>query len=210
MMIQIEIFPLGPLQANSHLLYNNSEAIAIDVGGDPAPILRFLQKKSLALTHIFCTHLHFDHTYGVAALSKATGAPILAHEGDAFMLKSELGLGGSWGLPSQPPYEFTHLEPGAYTYLGSPCKVLGTPGHSPGGLSFYFPEAGLVAVGDTLFRRSVGRTDFPGGDLETLMRSIHTQLFVLPPETLVYPGHGDPTRIGEEKLGNPFTGEFTF
>lgn len=209
-MIQIEIFPLGPLQTNSHLLHNGSEAIAIDVGGDPAPMLRFLQEKNLTLTHIFCTHLHFDHTYGVAALSKATGAPILAHEGDAFMLKSELGLGGSWGLPSQPSYGFTRLEPGAYTYLGSPCKVLSTPGHSPGGLSFYFPEAGLVVVGDTLFQRSVGRTDFPGGDLETLMRSIHTQLFVLPPETLAYPGHGDPTRIGEEKLGNPFTGEFTF
>ncbi len=208
-MIQIKIFPLGPLQTNSHLLYNGSEAIAIDVGGDPAPMLRFLQEKSLTLTHIFCSHLHFDHTYGVAALSKATGAPILAHEGDSFMLESQLGLGGAWGLPSLPPYEFTHLEPGSYTYIGTPCEVLATPGHSPGGLSFYFPEGKLVAAGDTLFQRSVGRTDFPGGDLETLITSIHKQLFVLPPETLVYPGHGDSTRIGEEKLGNPFTGEFT-
>ena len=209
-MIQIKIFPLGPLQTNSHLLYNNKEAIAIDVGGDPSPMLRFLEKNSLTLSHIFCSHLHFDHTYGVAALSKATGAPILAHEGDAFMLNSELGLGGSWGLPSLSSYSFTPLEPGSYTYLDSPCTVLSTPGHSPGGLSFYFPEASLVAVGDTLFQRSVGRTDFPGGDLELLMHSIHTQLFVLPPETLVYPGHGDSTRIGEEKMGNPFTGEFTF
>ncbi len=209
-MLQIAVFPIGPLATNSHLVYNSQEAIAIDVGGDPDPMLDFLAKHKLKLTHILCTHLHFDHTYGLAELSQATGAKIFASKADAFMLDSELGLGGKWGLPEVALYQFENLEQGQATYLGEKCHVLATPGHTPGGLSFYFPSAEFVVVGDTLFRRSVGRTDFPKGNLETLMHSIHKKLFTLPENTKAYAGHGDPTSIGEEKRGNPFTGEFTF
>ncbi len=209
-MLNIQIFPLGPLETNSYLIYNHTEALAVDVGGDPAPILDFLQKNKLKLSAILLTHLHFDHTYGVQRLAQSTGAKVFASKKDEYMLQSELGLGGKWGLPAVEQYSFEDLQEGNQTYLGTTCQVLATPGHTPGGLSFYFPEASIVIVGDTLFHRSVGRTDFPRGDLETLMLSIHKKLFTLPAATTVYAGHGEPTNIGEEKLGNPFTGEFTF
>ena len=99
-------------------------------------MLDFLKKNGLTLRHILLTHLHFDHTFGVHELQKATGAETLASNDDSFMLENELGQGGMWGLPKVAPYEFSPLQPGEHTYLGEACPVLATPGHTPGGLSF--------------------------------------------------------------------------
>ncbi len=206
--MRISVFPLGALQTNCYLIDNGHEAVVVDPGGDPAQVLEHLRAHNLGLTHILLSHLHFDHTFGVAQLVAATGAEVHASQADAYMLESDLGLGGIWGLPKVEPYTFTHLEPGELPLLGAGCRVLATPGHTPGGLSFHFPSLKAVCAGDTLFARSVGRTDFPGGSLEILMHSIINELYTLPDETTVYPGHGPETCIGAERLNNPFVGEF--
>ncbi|UZP68960.1 MBL fold metallo-hydrolase [Desulfovibrio mangrovi] len=206
--MQVKTFPLGPLDTNCHLAWHDGLAVAVDPGGDPARVVTFLEKNNLKLTHILNTHLHFDHIYGNQALQEATGAPILACSMDAYMLDSELGTGGMWGFPKVTPFAFETIEEGDHTFMGLPCKVLHTPGHSPGSLSFYFPDGGVVFVGDLLFYRSIGRTDFPGGSLNALKGSVTTKIFTLPKETVVYSGHGPETAVGDEQLNNPFFTEF--
>ena len=201
-------FPLGPLDTNCYVIYNDTEAVAVDPGGPPQPVFDFLKQKNLKFTHILLTHLHFDHTYGVSALVKATGAKVLASEDDRYMLESEPGKGGVWGLPEVAPYSFEGLAEGELPLLGASCAVLATPGHTPGGLSFYFPELKAVFSGDALFYRSVGRTDFPRGDSDTLIKSIREKLFSLPEETTVYPGHSEFTSVGDERRNNPFVGDY--
>lgn len=202
-------FPLGPLDTNCFVIHNGKDAVAVDPGGPPGRVLDYLKEQSLTLTHILLTHLHFDHTYGVAELARVTGARAFGSEKDAYMLENEFGLGGVWGLPEVEPYTFEPLESGDLSLPCGPCTVLATPGHTPGGLSFYFPDIAAVCAGDALFRRSVGRTDFPRGSFETLAASIRTGLFTLPEETAVYCGHGPATQIGDEKRNNPFVSDFS-
>lgn len=207
--MQCRTFAIGPLDTNCYVVYTDKEALAVDPGGPPAPILDFLKKNNLSLRHILLTHLHFDHTFGVHDLQKATGAETFASSDDSFMLENELGQGGMWGLPKVTPYEYTPLEPGEHFFLGQSCRVLPTPGHTPGGLSFYLEAMQAVFAGDTLFYRSIGRTDFPGGNHDTLLHAIKTQLFMLPDNCTVYPGHGDSSTIGDEKRNNPYASDFS-
>lgn len=207
--MNIRTFPLGPLDTNCHIVYHQNQAVVVDPGGNPAEVIRFLQENTLTLTHILNTHLHFDHTYGNKALSEATGASIYACDQDAYMLTSEMGLGGMWGMPKVEPYKYTPLTEGDYTFMGLPCSVLHTPGHSTGSLSYYFPDAKAVFVGDLLFYRSIGRTDFPGGSLDALKESVTQKIFALPPETAVYSGHGPETSVGDELLNNPYFSDFS-
>jgi glyoxylase-like metal-dependent hydrolase (beta-lactamase superfamily II) len=202
--MQICSFPLGPLETNCFVIHTKNEALVMDPGGDPAPVLAYLQKHGLKLVHICNTHLHCDHTYGNAALQQATGAPILADPADLYLLDSPYGQGGARGLPPVAPFSPEPLAAGTTQFLGAPCQVLSTPGHTRGSLSFYWPDLATVFAGDVLFQSSVGRTDLPGGDAETLLDSIRRQLFVLPPDTVVYPGHGPSTSIGEELRYNPY------
>ncbi|SKA73675.1 Glyoxylase, beta-lactamase superfamily II [Paucidesulfovibrio gracilis DSM 16080] len=195
---------LGPLGTNTYLCSHNGEAVVIDPGGDPAPILDKLRKKNLTLTHILVTHLHFDHIYGCKALAEATGAPVLAPQADEHLLQTEVGQGGIMGLPKVELFDFQALEPGRHTFLGQECQALHTPGHTPGSLTFYFPDAGLAFVGDLIFRRAVGRTDFPGGNADTLAQSVRENIFTLPDATILYPGHMEQTTVGEEENHNPF------
>lgn len=204
----IKTFQLGPLQTNCYVLSNNTEAVAVDPGGDPTEVVTYLKDNGLTLTHILNTHLHFDHTAGNKALSEATGAPILAHKGDAPLLESWLGKGGDMGLPLIDMYNWQQIEAGDATYAGLPCSVFHTPGHSEGSLTFYFPDAGAAFVGDLIFYRSIGRTDFPGGDLDVLKQSVKDHIFTLPPETLLLSGHGPEASVGDEKTHNPFFTEF--
>jgi glyoxylase-like metal-dependent hydrolase (beta-lactamase superfamily II) len=139
---------------------------------------------------------------GVQALIRATGATAHASDKDSFLLDER-----SLGIPQVEKYAFSNLEAGPFPLLGTTCMVLPTPGHTPGGLSFHFPEYLAVFAGDSLFYRSIGRTDFPKGDFNTLASSIREQLFSLPEETAVYPGHGPHTGIGEEKRLNPYLGK---
>ena len=122
---------------------------------------------------------------------------------------TESAQGGLWGFPSVTAYTAQPIAMGKTTFGGMDCEVLATPGHTPGGVSLFFPAENLVFTGDALFYRSIGRTDFPGGDHEGLLRSVSQVLFALPEDTVVYPGHGPSTTIGDEKKSNPFCGEFT-
>ena len=175
--MHVNSFPLGPLGTNSYILDNGIEALAIDVGGDPADMLAFLSRNNLKLLAILITH-------------------------------SEAAQGGIWGMPMVPAFSETSLSEGS-TRIGSfEITVLNTPGHTPGSVSYYIREAGCVFTGDALFYRSVGRTDFPMGDHQKLLASIRENLFTLPPETIVYPGHGPQSSIGDERQHNPFVGDF--
>ena len=182
--------------------------MVIDAGGDPAPILHDLRAKGLTLAAICLTHRHFDHMYGVATLVKETGAPVYSPVHDACLIGTESSDGGIWGFPPVPAFESRDLPTGQQVFGGMACTVLDTPGHTPGGVSYYFPDEKAVFTGDALFYRSLGRTDFPGGDHDTLLRSIRKVLFALPEETAVLPGHGPATSIGNERRNNPFCGDF--
>ena len=205
--MSVATFQLGPLATNSHLFSVGQEAVCIDVGGAPEPILAHLKAQKLTLTAILLTHLHFDHLYGVAALAEATKAPAYAPEGDACLAGTEACQGGIWGFPLVPPYESRPLPSGKAAFGGISCEILPTPGHTPGGVSFYFPSAKAVFTGDALFYRSMGRTDFPLGDQATLLKAIREVLFALPDDIVAYPGHGPATTIGEERRENPFCGD---
>ena len=206
--MDIKMFPLGPLETNCYVLVNDGKALAVDVGGDPAPVLDYLAQRGASLDTILLSHLHCDHLYGVAALARATGAKVWAGAEDAMLMETELGRGGLMGLPMVDGFDWAPVAPGEATIAGELCRVLATPGHSPGSRSFYFPGAGAVFVGDLLFYRSIGRTDFAGGDYDVLIRSVTTAIFTLPDNTVVYPGHGPATTVGDEKRHNPFFSEF--
>ncbi len=206
--MDIKTFPLGPLETNCFVAVEGSSAVAIDVGGDPAPVIDYLHKRSLDLEAILLTHLHCDHLYGVATLAQAFGIKALAGVEDAMVMDTDVGRGGFMGLPLVPPFDWEAVNPGETAFLGQPCRVLATPGHTPGSRSYYFPQAGVVFVGDLLFYRSVGRTDFPGGDYDALIQSVVTRIFSLPDATRVYSGHGPATTVGDEKRHNPFFSEF--
>ncbi len=203
-MLRVKQFSLGVLETNCYLLHRDKEAIIIDPGGDPGEVLDFLSEKKMKLNCILNTHLHFDHIQGNADLSSATGAPIYGPRKDEFLMKTEVGGGGFMGFPRTPAFDFQSLEEGETEFLDSLCKILSTPGHTPGSLSFYFPEIESVFVGDLIFFRSVGRTDFPGGDAGVLKQSVSQKIFDLPDSTIIYSGHGPESSVGDEKIHNPF------
>lgn len=201
--MRITSFPLGPLETNCHVLDHEGRALAVDPGGDPAEVLDFLRAEKLSLEHILITHLHFDHIYGCAQLAKATGAPIIAPQADAYLMDTELGRGGVYGFPTVEPFLSQPAPLGQASFIGLECRCLATPGHTPGSISYSFPQAGAAFVGDLIFYRSVGRTDFPGGSSDELKRSVLEQIFTLPGETMLYSGHGMETSVADEKTHNP-------
>lgn len=209
-MIDVHTFPLGPLQTNCFVAVNNTQALAIDPGGDPAKVVTFLKSKGLTLEAIINTHFHFDHILGNSALQESTEAPIYGPKEDDFLLQAQEGSGGMMGFPKVPPFEYQSLEPGEKTWLGEKCVILHTPGHTPGSLSLYFPDSKALFAGDLIFQGSIGRTDFPGGSLETLLQGVREKIFTLPEQTVIYPGHGPQTTVEQEKLHNPFFREGAF
>lgn len=206
--MQVKIFPLGPLETNCYVLFHDGKAIAVDPGGEPTTVIDFLKEEGLTLTHILVTHFHFDHLYGIKELHEATGAVVISGTEDTFLLDSEVGQGGMWGFPKVPPFTFTSIAEGDHTFMELDCKVLATPGHSPGSLSFFFPAAQVVFVGDVLFYRAVGRTDLPGGDFDILKKSVIEKIFALPPETVVCSGHGPQSSVKDEQMNNPYLSDF--
>jgi glyoxylase-like metal-dependent hydrolase (beta-lactamase superfamily II) len=209
-MIEVQTFPLGPLQTNCFLVVNDNKALAIDPGGDPAAVVTFLQSKGLTLEAIVNTHFHFDHILGNTALQEGTKVPIFGPKDDDFLLKAQEGGGGMMGFPKVPPFDYQPLEPGEREFIGEQCRVMHTPGHTPGSMSLYFPESKALFVGDLIFQGSIGRTDFPGGSLEALLQGVREKVFTLPGQTVIYPGHGPQTSVENEKLYNPFFREGAF
>jgi glyoxylase-like metal-dependent hydrolase (beta-lactamase superfamily II) len=183
------------------------QAAVIDPGDEADRILQVLAGEQLSVVQIINTHGHFDHVSANKKMKDATGAPISIHPLDAPMLTSLSSSAAAWGLSAEDsPEPDKTIEDGDTISVGHlTIKVLHTPGHTPGGVSLLVGDA--VFVGDTLFQGSVGRTDFPGGDFETLRTSIQGKLFTLDENVTVYPGHNQPTTIGHEKQHNPFVGE---
>ncbi len=154
---------------------------------------------------ILLTHGHFDHIMGVEGLRTQFGIPVYVHEDDADMLeRPQLNAGAMIGVSISVQADQTVKDGDVLHLAGMEIHVLHTPGHTPGGVCYYFPKEEVVFSGDTLFCGSVGRTDLPGGSMSALIRSVREKVFKLPDLTVVYTGHGEPTKIGDEKRCNPF------
>ncbi len=202
----IKQLTVGPIMANCYILgcERTREAAVIDPGDETDKILMSLASEKLTLKHILNTHGHFDHVGGNRQLKDATGAELLIHAADAAMLAQLSASAAAFGLSAQnsPPPDRTVAEGDRVTFGDIALTVLHTPGHTPGGISFHTDRC--VFVGDALFYGSIGRTEFPGGDYDTLIASIRTKLFTLDEDTTVYTGNGPATTVGQEKRSNPF------
>jgi len=211
--MRLHAMNVGPLQACCYILAPDDvpDAAVIDPGGDGDLILDQLRYRKLALRLILLTHGHIDHIEAVAELKAAfPAAEACIHQADAPMLGDPGVALASWvGIQLEPSQPDRLLAEGDVLHLGPiAIEVLHTPGHTPGGICLLVRRAegpAIVFSGDTLFAGGIGRTDFPGGDFSQLLDSIRTRLFALPDDTAVYPGHGEPTTIGEERRTNPWT-----
>jgi glyoxylase-like metal-dependent hydrolase (beta-lactamase superfamily II) len=203
-----EHFAVGLFQMNCQVLADagTRRALVIDPGDELPRILDCLQRHSLTLAQVVFTHAHIDHVGVAAPLLKLHPVPVAMHADDE-PLYSHLAQQAQWtGSPVPERVKIDrYLSEGDVIELDSlRLEVLHTPGHSPGSVSLYLAEHGRVIAGDALFNGSIGRTDLPGGHLPTLLEAIRSRLFTLPEETVVYPGHGPTTIIGNEKRTNPF------
>jgi hydroxyacylglutathione hydrolase len=201
---------VGRLQTNCYILQSSSKALVIDPGDEGERILRYLDEIKVKPTQIIATHTHFDHVLGVDVIRKKLKIPFLIHRDDLPMLQSmQSRVRQLMNLEVPPPPTVdNYLKDGDILTLGDETvQVSHTPGHSPGSISLSGKD--YVLTGDALFNQSIGRTDLPGGDLDTLIHSIQTRLFILDDDTIVYPGHGPETSIGDEKVANPFVGQLS-
>jgi hydroxyacylglutathione hydrolase len=212
--LEIHTIVSTPFDENTYVVWvpGRTEALVFDPGLEPDAILDFVREQGLTVAAILCTHGHADHIGGNAALKEAfPTAPIVIGVGDAIMLTDpDLNLSAPFGFEIiSPTADRTVAEGDMVGYAGISLDVLEIPGHSPGHVAFVYPGKPVVVFGgDILFRGGIGRSDFPGGDGRLLVNGIRTKLFVLPPDTVVYPGHGPVTTIGSEKMANPFVSDW--
>jgi hydroxyacylglutathione hydrolase len=203
-----ETFPVGLLGCNCTILGDEAshEAIVVDPGYDIPRILAALNVHQLVVKQIVVTHAHIDHIASAQELKRITGAPILYNQAD-LPLVAMMDQQAGWidvAVPEVKPPDHSPADSEAVSVKGIDATVIYTPGHTEGSLCLYLPSEGLLLAGDTLFAGSVGRTDLPGGNMGKLMASIEERLLPLPDVTVVIPGHGPATTIGEERVSNPF------
>jgi hydroxyacylglutathione hydrolase len=213
----LESAAVGPFFKNGYIVgcEKTRQAVFIDPGDEVDQLLAFIAAEELQVTHILLTHAHVDHVSGVAEAKRVLGAPILLHKDDLFIYQNAVRTGMMFGLTvEEPPPVDRYYESDELIAFGDyEVRVSHTPGHCPGGVCLAVSKKGEQAaphlfVGDTLFAGSVGRTDLPGGDYDTLMRAITGVLFKYPDDSIVYSGHGPETTIGREKTTNPFVLEY--
>ena len=209
--MDIAIFTFNPFVENTYVLYDETgECVIFDPGcfdpGEQEQLTDFIESNNLKPVKLINTHCHIDHVLGNKFISEKYNLPLTSHRGEVTVLAMQPQVSTMYGIPYNPSPEITEfLEDGDQLKFGNTVlEVLFTPGHSPASISFYSEKDGVVIAGDVLFQGSIGRTDLPGGDFDTLAKSIREKLYVLPDEVSVFPGHGPKTTIGVEKRTNPF------
>lgn len=208
--MNLHVLPAGPIQTNAYLLTapQRGEAILIDAPGDVwREVDAILQRDKCRLAELWLTHGHWDHTQGGAEVVRATSAKVRAHADDRVLIETpdvmERFMGERMNL--QPIHVDHWVKQGdRVEALGTRVEVRHVPGHCPGNVLFYFAALKAAFVGDALFNGSIGRTDLPGGDFDQLERAIRAEIYTLPGETVVFPGHGPKTTVAHERAHNPY------
>lgn len=209
--MQIKSFTFNPFSENTYVLYDaTKECVVIDPGCSNAQeekeLKDYIQTQGLKVVRLLNTHCHIDHVLGNKFVADNYSVPLEIHEDDLAVLRAVPTYSAAYGFPmyaEQLPEKFLK-EGQAVTFGETELDVIFAPGHAPGHVVFYHKDSKNVIGGDVLFQRSIGRTDLPGGNYDTLIQSIKTKLFTLPEDVTVHPGHGPSTTIGEEKKHNPF------
>jgi glyoxylase-like metal-dependent hydrolase (beta-lactamase superfamily II) len=213
----LESAAVGPFFKNGYVVgcERTRKAVFIDPGDEVEQLLDFIRTAELDVTHILLTHAHVDHVSGLAEAKRALGSPIYLHHDDLFLYENAVRTGMMFGLTVEepPPVDVFYEGEGPIVFGDYQVRVVHTPGHCPGGVCLAISKSGEPApphlfVGDTLFAGSIGRTDLPGGNYETLLGAITGTLFTFPDESIVYSGHGPETTIGRERATNPFVLEY--
>lgn len=209
--MDIAIFTFNPFAENTYVLYDDTKECAIFDPGcsnedEQQQLVDFISSNGLKPVKLVNTHCHIDHVLGNRFISEKYDLPLVSHRGEKTVLDMQPQISAMYHIAYNPSPDITEfLDEGDVLQFGnSTLKVFFTPGHSPASISFYHEESGSLIAGDVLFQGSIGRTDLPGGDFDTLAKSIREKLYVLPDDVAVYPGHGPATKIGVEKVTNPF------
>ncbi|MFA6960072.1 MAG: MBL fold metallo-hydrolase [Opitutaceae bacterium] len=208
--MKLHVLPAGPIQTNAFLLTDaaRGEAVLIDApGGIWALVEPILVREKCRLTELWLTHGHWDHTQDAAKVVRASGAKVRGHLADKHFFETpEIMSAFLSSRITLEPVTVDHWvgQGGRFEALGRSVEVRHVPGHCPGNVLFYFEKQGAAFVGDALFAGSVGRTDLPGGSRDVLVKAIREQIYNMPDDTAVYPGHGPATTVGAEKQGNPY------
>lgn len=214
-MLQYQTVPVTPFAQNCSIVWcsETRKAAVIDPGGELDKLLKVVEQKGLVLEQIWLTHAHIDHAGGTAALAERLNLPIIGpHEGDQFWIDRLADQSRMFNFPESKPFTPTRwLNDGDTVQIGnSTLQVRHCPGHTPGHVVFYSAEAQRAFVGDVLFAGSIGRTDFPGGDHDTLIDSIRQRLWPMGNDTVFIPGHGPESNFGEERRRNPYVRDLQF
>jgi hydroxyacylglutathione hydrolase len=210
-MLSIQVFTFNPFQENTYVLHDETkEAVIIDPGcyeaDEKEELEEFIENKGLKVIMLLNTHGHIDHVLGNAFVKDRFKVKLYIHKKDEPVMKAVSAYASNYGFYQyQEATVDDYLEENHVISFGDQqFKILFVPGHSPGHVAFYNEKEKVVIGGDVLFQNSIGRTDLPGGNFDTLIKSIHEKLFTLPDDVVVYPGHGPKTSIGYEKINNPF------
>ncbi len=212
--MQVHTFSFNPFSENTYILSNDlNEAIIIDPGmyfaEENAQFFEYINQHKLVPKHLILTHAHLDHVFGVNWVSDTYNLVPVLHKDDQFLYDNAVGMAAKYGLKMKELVTNTNgLEhDSSFTFGDEIINVFHTPGHSPGSVCLYQKESGFIVAGDVLFQGSIGRTDLPGGNFDTLIQSIKTHLFSLPDDVIVHSGHGPLTTVGQERISNPFLQE---
>jgi hydroxyacylglutathione hydrolase len=207
-MMLLEYRAAPPFMENGYVLgcEDTREGVIIDPGESIEELLEIVAREKLTIKHILLTHAHLDHITGVGRAKAVTGAPVILHAADRPLYDAVVQQGMMFGIrvEPQPPVDAFYDVTKTIAFGRYEVRVHHTPGHSPGGVCLEINDGGTLIVGDTLFAGSIGRTDLPGGNYDTLINAIRTVLFAFPDEAVAYSGHGEPTTIGRERRTNPF------